>query len=62
MELVAVMPSLKEGTMICVDDNPECVDKDNNPVEMGKGLYVKQFMEQIKRERIHNGYQWVWKL
>jgi hypothetical protein len=56
------MPSLKEATMICVDDNPQCVDKDNNPVEMGKGLYVKQFMEQIKRERIHNGYQWVWKL
>jgi hypothetical protein len=29
---------------------------------MGKGLYVKQFMEQIKRERLYNGYQWVWKL
>jgi hypothetical protein len=62
MELVAIMPSLKEGTLICVDDNPLCQDDKGNMVEMGKGLYVKQFMEQIKRERIHSGYQWVWKL
>lgn len=62
MELVAVMPSLKDGTMICVDDNPLCQDDKGNLIEMGKGLYVKQFMEQIKRERLHNGYQWVWKL
>jgi len=62
LELAAIMPCLKPGTMICVDDNPQCVDKDNNPVDMGKGLYVKQFMDSISKDRIYDGYQWVWKL
>lgn len=62
MELVSIMPSLKDGTMICVDDNMMGRDNNGNLVEVGKGMYVKQFMEQIKRERLHNGYQWVWKL
>ena len=52
-ELVAVMPCLQEGTMICVDDNFDTV---------GKGGYVKEFMDLIGKERLYNGYQWVWKL
>lgn len=53
LELVAIMPSLKEGTMICVDDNFGTI---------GKGGYVKEFMDLIKKDRIYEGYQWVWKL
>jgi hypothetical protein len=52
-ELTAIMPCLREGTMICVDDNFDTV---------GKGEYVKQFMDLIGKERIYIGYQWVWKL
>jgi predicted O-methyltransferase YrrM len=61
-ELTAIMPCLREGTMICVDDNPECVDENGNPIDAGKGLYIKQFMDLIGKERIYTGYQWVWKL
>jgi hypothetical protein len=61
-ELTAIMPCLREGTMVCVDDNPECVDENGNPIDAGKGLYIKQFMDLIGRERIYTGYQWVWKL
>jgi hypothetical protein len=39
--------------MVCVDDNFDTV---------GKGEYVKQFMDLIGKERIYTGYQWVWKL
>jgi hypothetical protein len=52
-ELTAIMPCLREGTMICVDDNFDTV---------GKGGYVKEFMDLIGKERIYTGYQWVWKL
>jgi predicted O-methyltransferase YrrM len=52
-ELTAIMPCLKEGTMICVDDNFDTI---------GKGGYVKEFMDLIGKERIYTGYQWVWKL
>jgi predicted O-methyltransferase YrrM len=61
-ELTAIMPCLREGTMVCVDDNPECVDANGNPIDAGKGLYIKQFMDLIGKERIYTGYQWVWKL
>jgi hypothetical protein len=33
-----------------------------NPIDAGKGLYIKQFMDLIGKERIYTGYQWVWKL
>jgi hypothetical protein len=52
-ELAAIMPCLKDGTMVCVDDNFDTV---------GKGLYVKEFMDLIGKERIYTGYQWIWKL
>jgi predicted O-methyltransferase YrrM len=52
-ELTAIMPFLREGTMVCVDDNFGTV---------GKGLYVKEFMDLIGKERIYTGYQWIWKL
>ena len=52
-ELAAIMPCLKQGTMICVDDNFGTI---------GKGGYVKEFMDLINKQRIYAGYQWVWKL
>jgi hypothetical protein len=52
-ELAAIMPCLKEGTMICVDDNFDTA---------GKGSYVKEFMDLIGKERIYTDYQWIWKL
>ena len=55
LELVAIMPSLKKGTMICVDDNwigP------NGPV--GKGGYIDVFMQHIGKPKIYDGYQWIW--
>ena len=52
-ELAAIMPCLKQGTMICVDDNFGTI---------GKGGYVKEFMDLINKQRIYSGYQWVWKL
>jgi len=53
LELTAIMPSLREGTMICVDDNFG---------DIGKGGYVHQFMLALGKERVYNGYQWVWVL
>ena len=50
-ELVSIMPSLKEGTMICVDDNF---------MNVGKGEYVKQYMDLLGKDRIYTGYQWIW--
>jgi hypothetical protein len=35
---------------------------DDNFDTLGKGGYVKEFMDLIGRERIYTGYQWVWKL
>jgi len=50
-ELTAALPSLKNGTMIAVDDHFG---------DHGKGELVKQFMEQIEVPLIHNGYQLIW--
>ncbi len=52
-ELAAIMPCLREGTMVCVDDNFDTA---------GKGSYVKEFMDLIGKERIYTDYQWIWKL
>lgn len=50
-ELTAIMPALRTGTIIAVDDNFD---------NIGKGGYVKQFMDLLGKERIYSGYQWVW--
>jgi hypothetical protein len=50
-ELAAILPSLKNGTMIAVDDHFG---------DHGKGELVKQFMEQIGVPMIHNDYQLIW--
>ena len=66
MELTAVMPALKPGyTMIVVDDNVQAIkdgDATKRVIEIGKGFYIKYFMELIGKPRLYNGYQWVWVL
>jgi predicted O-methyltransferase YrrM len=63
LEMVAISPSLGPGTMICVDDNFLMERSDTGErFEIGKGGYVKQYMDAIHKERIYTGYQWVWKL
>ena len=66
MELTAVMPALKPGsTMIVVDDNVLAIkdgDATKRVIEIGKGFYIKYFMELIGKPRLYNGYQWVWVL
>ena len=55
LELAAIRPSLKEGTMICVDDNWV-----HNNQASGKGIYIYQFMTLIGKPKVYNGYQWIW--
>lgn len=50
-ELTAIMPALRPGTVIAVDDNFD---------NIGKGGYVKEFMDLLGKERVYSGYQWVW--
>ena len=50
-ELCAILPSLRPGSIIVVDDNFQYV---------GKGLYIKKFMEHLNKPRIYFGYQWMW--
>jgi hypothetical protein len=50
-ELTAALPSLKNGTMIAVDDHFG---------DHGKGELVKRFMGHIGIPLLHNGYQLIW--
>ena len=60
-ELTAIMPSLQKGTMIVVDDNfLASNDGGKTTFELGKGQYVKEFMDSIGIQRTFAGYQWVW--
>lgn len=58
MELAAVMKNTKPGTIIAVDDQDAFFDGGI----VGKGTYVKIFMERIGAKLIHNGYQIIWEL
>jgi len=59
-ELTAIMPSLRIGSLIVVDDN----FNPGNPGEtgVGKGGYIKQFMEHLGKPIAVAGYQWIWQL
>lgn len=54
MELTAIMPCLRGGSMICVDDN---ISRD-----VGKGTYVRQFMDLLGKPLVYEGYHWIWVL
>lgn len=57
-ELCAVIKHLRKGSIICVDDH----DAFFTGGQIGKGNYVKEFMEAIGAELLYEGYQIVWKL
>ena len=57
-ELCAVISKCRKGTIICVDDH----DAFFTGGLIGKGNYVKEFMEAIGAELLYEGYQIVWKL
>jgi hypothetical protein len=64
-ELAAIMPSLKKGTMIVVDDNIDGFIEGTEPpqaVTIGKGDYVDQYFKLLGIEKVFKGYQWVWKI
>ena len=51
-ELCAIIPKLRKGTLIVVDDNFP-----NGP---GKGAYVAQFMANLGNPPVINDYQMAW--
>ena len=57
-ELCAAIKHLRKGSIICVDDH----DAFFTGGQIGKGNYVKEFMEAIGAELLYEGYQIVWKL
>ena len=52
-ELTAIIPRIKTGTLVVVDDNMQGI---------GKGQYVRQFMDNIGKEPYFDEYQvgWIW--
>ena len=57
-ELCAIIRKCRKGTIICVDDH----DGFFTGGLIGKGNYVKDFMENIGAELLYEGYQIVWKM
>ena len=55
-ELTTILPSLKEGALIGVDD---CWFE-NNQVS-GKGRFVADYMNKVLKNPCHAGYQFLWK-
>lgn len=56
-EISCVLPLLKQGTVICVDDN---IVVDNKKI--GKGVLVAELMNNIGAKMLFDGYQMVWQL
>ena len=56
-ELACIISRVKTGGLVAVDDNYK---KDG--VNVGKGVYVIEFMDSIGAEMIHDGVQCVWRI
>lgn len=56
-ELAAIMPRLRPGTLIAVDDNPLVGGK-----RVGKGYLVEEFLAGIGARKLFDGYQMLWEL
>ncbi len=56
-EMCAVIDKLGKGSIVCVDDHDAFFTGDG---KIAKGSYVKDFMDDIGYEPIHEGYQIVW--
>ena len=57
-ELCASLKNTRSGTIICIDDH----DAFFTGGQIGKGNYVKSFMDGIGAKEIHIGYQAIWLL
>ena len=57
-ELCAVIRHLRKGSIVCVDDH----DAFFTGGKIGKGNYVKEFMDAIGAECIHENYQIIWRM
>ena len=57
-ELCAVIKHLRKGSIVCVDDH----DAFFTGGKIGKGNYVKEFMDAIGAECIHENYQIIWRM
>ena len=55
-EMCAAIDKLQKGSIICIDDH----DAYFTGGKIGKGTYVKDFMDDIGAECIHEDYQIVW--
>jgi hypothetical protein len=56
-EVAAIMPRLKPGALIAVDDNPIVNDR-----RMGKGYLVEEFLSGIGAKKLYDGYQVLWQI
>jgi len=56
-ELACIVTRIKPGGLVAVDDNYK-----RDGVQVGKGVYVIEFMESIGAEMIHDGVQCVWRI
>jgi hypothetical protein len=57
-ELCAIIKNLKSNSIICVDDHDAFLTNG----KIGKGTYVKDFMENIKAKKLYEGYQIIWQM
>ena len=57
-EMCAAIDKLRKGSIVCIDDH----DAFFTGGAIGKGTYVKEFMDAIGAECIHEGYQIVWRM
>ena len=55
-EMCAPIDKLREGSLVCIDDH------DGTGGKIGKGNYVKEFMDAIGAECIHENYQIIWRM
>jgi len=57
-EMCAAIDKLRKGSIVCIDVH----DAFFTGGAIGKGTYVKEFMDAIGAECIHEGYQIVWRM
>lgn len=66
-ELCCIAPVVKSGAIIAIDDCKFEIGDKRVPTgvdyrEVGKGVFVDTFMENIGAKRIYDGYQSVWQI